>query len=299
MKVEFFSYRYIGWQNDGIFNKKISNKNNLLNNNLSLYNATILAITNIDLVKTEIAKYEADIEIYNSNKALYDNISIEIGRLENELIMFKRVKALTEEQLKDKEFSLQSAVTLQKELQVYQKSYDILNTVKDSLDPKSGIPLVFIQAYLQSVEKIASNLLSIAYNDEYSIKFNVTEKDFFIMVKHGETIAEDIKICSQGEIALITISISLALIQQSMGSCRYNILYLDEIDGPLDANNRQAFINIINAQIQELGCEQVFVISHNDAYNYVPLNLILLKNNDFKSNVMQNKNIVFDIGKYV
>lgn len=276
---------------------QLNSDNMLYNTSLNSFNNTLLAINNIDLVKAEINKLEAEISEYSTNKILYDNITGEITKNENALTMKKLEKSDIDSQLKTKEFNLQSALQLQNELTSYQKALDILNVVKDTLDPKSGIPLVFIQSYLTSVERIASNLLSIAYNDEYSIKFNVTEKDFFIMVKHGDIIAEDIKICSQGEIALITISISLALIQQSMGSCRYNILYLDEIDGPLDSSNRQAFINIINAQIQELNCEQVFVISHNDAYNYVPMNLILLKNHDFKSNFMQNKTVLFDLGQ--
>ena len=42
-------------------------------------------------------------------------------------------------------------------------------------------------------------------------------------------------------------------------------MYLDEIDGTLDSKNRDSFINILNKQIDKLGLEQVFVISHNKA----------------------------------
>ena len=54
--------------------------------------------------------------------------------------------------------------------------------------------------------------------------------------------------------AITTISLSLALIEQSIGN--YNILCLDEIDGPLDSTNRTNFIDILNSQIDKLGIEQ-------------------------------------------
>ena len=109
-------------------------------------------------------------------------------------------------------------------------------------------------------------------------------------------IKEDIKVASQGEMALTTISLSLALIQQASGD--YNILSLDEIDGPLDKENRENFINILNSQINKLGIEQVFVISHNNAFDICPMDLILLNGNNVNKEdpvFMENKNIIFDV----
>ena len=100
---------------------------------------------------------------------------------------------------------------------------------------------------------------------------------------------------SQGEIAMTAISLSLALIEQSIGD--YNILCLDEIDGPLDSENRNNFINILNSQIKKLGIEQIFVISHNNAFDIAPLDLILLKGNtvDFENEAfLENKTIIFN-----
>ena len=96
--------------------------------------------------------------------------------------------------------------------------------------------------------------------------------------------------------ALTTISISLALIQQATGD--YNILCLDEIDGPLDKDNRENFINILNSQIKKLGIEQVFVISHNNAFDICEMDLVLLDGNTVNKDdpvFMENKTIIFDI----
>ena len=88
----------------------------------------------------------------------------------------------------------------------------------------------------------------------------------------------------------------MALIEQSIGD--YNILALDEIDGPLDMDNREHFLDILNKQIDKLGIEQVFVISHNDAFDSESMDLILLKesNVDQKGDdFMSNKNVIFEV----
>lgn len=183
---------------------------------------------------------------------------------------------------------------LNKQIKELNKSYANLKIVKDALDPKSGIPLIFIQAYLGKTELIANELLNLAFNGEFEIHFESSPKDFFIQVRTGENYKSDIKLASQGEIALTTISISLALIEQSIG--HFNILSLDEIDASLDSTNREAFISILNSQINKLGIEQVFIISHNNAFDSVPMNLIMLKGSEEKlsnTNFMENKTVIY------
>jgi len=168
--------------------------------------------------------------------------------------------------------------------------------IKDSLDPNKGIPLYFIKAYLEKTKDITNNLLNLAFDGGFEINFLTSASDFFIQVRAGENIKNDIKEASQGELALTTISISLALIEQSIG--KYNILALDEIDGPLDGNNRQNFITILNKQIEKLGIAQIFVISHNDAFDTEEMDLILLKDNNIGQkgeDFMKNKEIIFEI----
>jgi DNA repair exonuclease SbcCD ATPase subunit len=138
--------------------------------------------------------------------------------------------------------------------------------------------------------------LELAFGEDFEINFSTSDKEFFIQVRAGENIKNDIKEASQGEIAITTISISLALIEQAIG--QYNILALDEIDGPLDNTNRENFISILNTQIDKLGIEQVFVISHNDAFDTEEMDLILLNghNTDQKGEeFMRNKEVIFKL----
>jgi DNA repair exonuclease SbcCD ATPase subunit len=177
-----------------------------------------------------------------------------------------------------------------------EKNYELQKFIKTALDPNKGIPLYFIISYLDKTKDIANELLELAFGDNFEISFVTDPKDFYIRVRAGDNIKNDIKEASQGEISLTTISISLALIEQSLG--KFNILALDEIDGPLDSSNRKNFISILNKQIEKLGIEQLFVISHNDAFDTEALDLILLKGSSINKNdadYMENKKIIFDL----
>jgi hypothetical protein len=174
--------------------------------------------------------------------------------------------------------------------------YSNLKLIKDALDPNKGVPLYFIKAYLEKTKDIANELLELAFGENFEINFVTSDKEFFIQVRAGENVKNDIKEASQGEVALTTISISLSLIEQAIGE--YNILSLDEIDGPLDNTNRENFISILNTQINKLGIEQVFVISHNDAFDTEEMDLILLRDHNASQKgeeFMRNKEVIFEV----
>ena len=144
---------------------------------------------------------------------------------------------------------------------------------------------------------IANKLLDVAFNGKFQIEeFEVTDKDFFIKLrKEDGELVPDILNASQGERALVSVAISMALIQQSMR--KYNILLLDEIDSELDANNRRAFFNILETQFEMLGIEQCFLITHNNEFDTYNTDLILMKNHNIDttdSEFMSNKTIIFE-----
>lgn len=267
--------------------------------NLAQYITTIQTYLNVQQNLAETAKV---LKAINKDITKYEELSNKRVTLRTRLLEDKNsFNSLTtkKQQLHDEiieqEVNLAKVKEMKKRAAELNKTYANLKLVKAALDPKSGIPLVFIQAYLGQIELIANELLNLAFGGKFEIHFESDPKNFFIRVRSGENIKSDIKLASQGEIALTTISISLALIEQSLGD--FNILALDEIDGALDTVNREAFISILSSQVRKLGIEQVFIISHNNAFDSIPMNVILLKGCEAKlSNpeFMKNKTIIYN-----
>ena len=58
---------------------------------------------------------------------------------------------------------------------------------------------------------------------------------------------------------------------------KYNIIKLDEIDGPLDQNNRLFFSDVLNNIMDIMGTEQCIMISHNSELQVDNADVILLR----------------------
>jgi len=266
----------------------------------------------LDVYITDLTNYNSALnemeKITNAQKAnkklidKYEDISakkIEATSNRNNLTQLLSIKQSEKTKITDditnSEVALRHIADLEKQEKELNETYVVYDIIKDALDPRSGIPLVYVKAYLGKTEIIANELLNIAFNGKFEIHFESGPKDFFIQVRTGDSIKSDIKNASQGEIALTTISISLALIEQSIQG--FNVLSLDEIDGALDDGNREAFINILDSQIRKLDIEQVFIISHNDAFDSVPMNIIALPGAKKKLNnpeYMKNKTVIYN-----
>jgi len=175
------------------------------------------------------------------------------------------------------------------------KDFKIVEILRETLSPTKGIPVFFIKNYLDKTKRITNDLLELGQHGKFAVDFDVNSVDFFIRIyKDNGDILDDIKQASQGEIALTSLSISLALIEQSLS--KYNILLLDELDGALDTNNRRAFIDMITTQIKELNSEQVFIISHNNEFDSYPVDMVILSEDESKfndKNFLKDKNIIF------
>ena len=187
--------------------------------------------------------------------------------------------------------------SINKELEEITSVYDNLLAVNTSLDPKKGIPLIFINNYLTDIAERANSLLDIAYKGNFFIKFEVNEKEFKIIVIKGDgTELNDISLASQGEVAMTNTSLSLSMLANITKG--YNILYFDEVDGTLDNNNRRNFLSVLDMQISTLNSEQTFIISHNNEFYSADVDLILLDDYESKIDIndktmMSNKTILY------
>lgn len=276
----------------GIISNKLSSKQSLLN----LHDQFIQAESKLASASTMLNTSNKEFKSFSDS---INRRSIVEAELVNVISKINAAEALKQEKqvgLDKAKAALVQINALNEKLEKLNNEYEPVSAVADALSPTTGIPLILMKMYLEETESITNELLKIAFGGDFKIKFVTTEKEFAIQVQSKGNIKSDIKMASQGEIAITTISISLALIEQSIGG--YNILCLDEIDGHLDSSNRNNFIDILNSQIQKLGIEQVFVISHNDAFDTAPVGMVLLKGNTVnKDNTvfMNNKDIVFDL----
>lgn len=282
--------------------------------------------TDFDSITTKISKFKQKIEILEDLKKLLDiRDSSEVIMNENQENYFNtesmleeiaNIEELNKGILNKIKFKKNDIANLQIELDGWklkeskyheyqerkanlEENFENIEFVKNALDPMKGIPIFFTKNYLEETTRITNELLDVAYKGKFRIKFQLDDKNFFIQVlTNTGDIKNDITEASQGEIALSTISLSLSMIEQSM--TRYNIILLDEIDATLDAANRINFIDMIEMQIEKLGMEQVFIISHNNQFDTYPVDLIALKDSNLEldnDTFMSGKNLLFNIYK--
>lgn len=171
-------------------------------------------------------------------------------------------------------FNMETYTNLVTEYNALKLLFEDADEIKEALNSSKGIPLIFLQVYLKNCPIMMNSLLDTIYNGELQIEgFIIDENEFRIpFIKSGIRVP-DIVMASQGESSFISIVLSLSLIIQSM--TKYDIIGLDELDGPLDTKNREEFIRILYTFIEQVNCEQVFLISHNNMFDNEPIDLIL------------------------
>lgn len=146
-----------------------------------------------------------------------------------------------------------------------------INLIRDASSPKEGIPLIYVKMFLDDCVDTINEMVSMVFDDLEILEFDI-EHDFAIPYRKGNMIMDDIKSASQGERAIISLALSFALMRK--GISKYNILLLDEVDGPLHAASREQFLLILSQHIRAIGAEQVFLITHNNCFEGYPVNII-------------------------
>lgn len=288
LNKEISELRKVGSEKTDLLNKKYKE--------LDVYNSFIQACSKLNSAVTMLSTISSEYKRVSETNKLKIALELRKSEIEGRILELTKVQTEKKTSVDGLKAILVQVEKLGGKLATLNTDYAPVNAVAQALSPTTGIPLVLMKTYLEETETIANELLDIAFDGEFKIKFVTNDKEFAIQVLSKDNLKPDIKMASQGEIAITTISISLALIEQSIGM--YNILCLDEIDGPLDIGNRTKFIDILDSQIKKLGIEQVFVISHNDAFDTAPMDLILLKGNSVNTEnetFMENKNIIFNV----
>lgn len=244
-------------QYEGIINKKETIVEN--------YNK---AMESLELIKV----YDAQVNAYETQIRELDNTI----RDQKNIIDNLTYKIMKKEELETQKNGIE-------------ERFEYVELIKESLSSTKGIPLIFIQLYLKNIQIFANQIIQSMFDDSISLcDFIITDKEFSIPYKVNGIEVTDISYASQGQRATISLALSFAILQQFIS--KYNILLLDEMDGPLYKDNKEKFVRIIEEQMERIGCEQCIMITHNNIFENYPVDLIFtspLEVNDYnKSNVI-------------
>ena len=258
-----------------------------LKEDLSSYNKSLEVILEIketlekfDEVKEVYLRYERDYSSYKKNNDSITELSLSLHATESKLNnLNSRYNTVS--------INLNEYDSLTKEISKFNKMYDEIGLIKKALSSKEGIPLRYTLNYLGNIETITNELLDIVYGGEkYIDKFDISPTSFSIPFFNKGIRLPDVKFASQGELSFLSIALSFALASQTLN--KYNIMLLDEIDGPLDSVNREKFIRILENQIDRIDSEQNFLITHNDMFASYPVDIIDLSENNSKDYPLAN-----------
>lgn len=155
-------------------------------------------------------------------------------------------------------------------------NYEFIETIKYYSSPTTGIQLVFMELYMGKIISLANELLGLLFGGQFVIQpFVINDSEFRIPCLGAGYLNDDISSMSSSQIGMISMILSFALLHHS--STKYNIIKLDEIDGPLDYNNRTYFMDVLNRIMTIMGTEQCIMISHNTELQVDDCDVILLR----------------------
>ena len=187
---------------------------------------------------------------------------------------------------------LNSFIQLTAENEKLNKQFKEMTMIQEAVSTKKGIPVIYIKQYLGKIQKLTNELLKIIYDGSIKIgQFEITQDTFEIPYIKNGTMVSDVKYSSQSEISMIAMALSFAL--SNAAASKYNILLLDEIDSGLDDDNRISFLKMLDAQMEYIKSEQIFIISHNlsNGMANLPMDVIRLGETNFDSNLF---NVIYE-----
>lgn len=221
-----------------------------------------------------------------NSKVEFFNISEKLGRATSELELIRasivdtrelsqlqqslaHVEDLIKQQNKslyERKFSLDTIAEYLKELEEFKQKCDYIEILRKYCNPTTGIQTVFVDLYMNKILSIANELLQHLFGGQFVIQpFVINETEFRIPIQGNGLLVDDISSLSASQMAMVNMCISFALVFHS--STKYNIIKLDEVDSALDYENRVRYPYMLNQMMDMLGCEQCFMISHNNEFD--------------------------------
>ena len=180
---------------------------------------------------------------------------------------------------------------LTQEIEKIEERYSYVTDIRDATSSSEGIPLVHIQMYCKSLCTIANTIIKELYTGDFRLtKFDISDSSFTIPYTTKGFSVKDIRYGSQAEVSVAKLAISFAILSQFV--MKYNIILLDEIDGPMHRINKERFFAALEGELDRLKCEQAFIITQSTMFNEYPVNLIVT-DPEYKNLIPKNAPVVF------
>ena len=239
--------------------------------------------------KKELIELNEYSYIYKHLKDLLSRLDSEKIELMNELVSLRQEK----EKLTSIVISKQQIENMRnKSLQTLEK-YNILSEI---WSPKVGYPSWKIKNFTNMLTEETNKDLEEMWGDDLRInEIRIGSNEFTIEIDRNGTIIGDAIACSSGEQATLALALSFAIIKMNLKNIAYNIIRLDELDGPFDVERRTGFIDIVNSRLDDLNCQTCFIVSHNNEFDSVDCDVILLKGWKNIPMRMDNKNVLLSV----
>ncbi|MGL6132339.1 MAG: hypothetical protein ACRCZ9_12075 [Fusobacteriaceae bacterium] len=268
-----------------------------LQSSISSNDKIIKQLTNIDLVHRCSTKKQLIIESSHEDKKLLA-LNVKLLELDN-MLETKRQLDRDKESINKEiaEFriiilglhnNINMTETLSEELEVLVIEEREIGMIKDIIRVK--LPMKIMQHFL-NVVKESSNDFLVSTGSKYKIsEFRLTDSEFIVEVVNGTYMNRDISSMSEGEKAIISLALTFGMQNALLG--KYKIMMLDEVDAPLDQDNRKRYLDILFRQSINYGISQIFLVTHNDNFNDHSdrIHVIALKG----ANVKDRSQIIYD-----
>lgn len=213
----------------------------------------------------------------------------------------KKLEFLEEkERLSARKDSIASVIVSKQQLEKMRndqlKLLDKYKILTNIWSPKIGYPSWKIKNFTDVLREETNKDLTEMWGEDLSIhEITIGANEFSIIVNRGGTIIGDAVSCSAGEKATLSLALSFSILKMNLKNILYNVIRLDELDGPLDVDRRCGFIDVVNDRLKDLDCQTCFIVSHNNEFDSVECDVILLRGWENIPMRMDNKNILFKI----
>ena len=264
------------------------NARNIINERDTEYNNYNIETENLKKWKNVLHIWNKSTYIYNSNKNYLENtLLVQKTDLENELMNLNKKR----DEMTTFFISKRQIETMRNEIQEKFNRVNILNKI---WSPKVGYPSWKIEEFLNDLTIKTNSDMNSMWGSDLKIKeFKLDASEFSIVMEKEGVEIKDASLCSQGERETINAAISFSIIESNIENNGYDVLRLDEVDGPLDEKRRIGFIDMIQNRVNEMNCDSCFIITHNGEFEDIPCDIILLKGAKVPEMKLKNKNILY------